>query len=69
MAVTRCDRGWARTIEQQQHYKQRFVHNRARPLSYQIIWDGKPCGLLTFGLPQFTEQRGLFGYPGLPTQD
>src|SRR5579883_1181486 len=68
VTVTRGDCAWAADIERQQHYKQRCVHNRARPLSYAIAWDGDPCGLLTFGLPQFTKQRGLFGYPGLPTQ-
>lgn len=55
-------------MEQSQHYKQRRAHNRARPLSDWLVWDGKECGLLTFGLPQFVKQRGLFGYPDLPTQ-
>ena len=68
LTVALCDRRWASAIERLEHYKQRSVHNRARPLSYQILWDEKTCGLLTFGLPQFVKQRGLFGYPDLPTQ-
>lgn len=68
MQVVPCDRAWAIALEQQRHYLRRAVNNRACPLSYELFLDGKVCGLMTFGLPHFVKQRGLFGYPGLPTQ-
>ena len=57
------------------HYMHRAVHYRGCPFGYlvefdgqTILPDGKPAGFIIFASIHFTKQRGIFGYPGLPTK-
>lgn len=56
------------------HYLRRYPDPRSLPLAYALAIDGSFTapngllnGLLIFKKPQHHKQRGLFGYPGLPT--
>lgn len=57
-----------------QHYLHRWPDPRSLPFSYRLLVDGQavdgdgmPWGIVVFKKPQHHQQRGLFGYKGLPT--
>lgn len=57
------------------HYMHRSVHRRASPFGYLVEFDGQaampdgtPVGFIIFASIHFIRQRGLFGYPDLPTK-
>lgn len=69
IAVVPAPISWAHWVVENYHYLKRKVSPRARPLGYAILLDGEGVGTIICGLPHFTKQRGLFGYPPeLPTQ-
>lgn len=56
------------------HYLRRWPDARSLPFSYRLLIDGQRAapdgrlwGLVVLKKPQHHRQRGLFGYPGLPT--
>jgi hypothetical protein len=67
--VERCDLRWANDWIQRFHYLHTPVSSLACPFSYSIhATDGQVIGVVILALPHFTKAKGLFGYPGLPTQ-
>jgi hypothetical protein len=59
---------------EQQHYLHRYPDPRSLPFGYilqvageQYAADGRLHGLVVMKKPQHHQQRGLFGYPGMPT--
>jgi hypothetical protein len=63
-----ADLEWANAMVEEHHYLHRAVHYRAHPFAYAVILDGQTCGVIVVATPHFTRQRGLFGYPDLPTK-
>lgn len=57
----------------EKHYLKRWPDPRSLPFAYSlavsgtIAIEGWPWGIMVFKKPQHHRQRGLFGYPGLPT--
>ena len=56
------------------HYLRRWPDPRSLPFSYYLQYDdsdrapdGRLWGMVVFKKPQHHQQRGLFGYAGLPT--
>ncbi len=56
------------------HYLHRWPDPRSLPFAYALVVDGEVCaedgrlfGLVVLKKPQHHQQRGLFGYMGLPT--
>ena len=68
VAVERAPIAWANALVVKYHYLHRPVHPRAHPFAYRITLDGKAVGCIVMATPHFVRQRGLFGYPGLPTK-
>jgi hypothetical protein len=68
ISVDRVSIDWANALVTERHYLHRPVHPRAHPFAYVVKRDGIPIGTIIMATPHFTRQRGLFGYPGLPTK-
>lgn len=74
-AVERCPDAFIRPTVERDHYLRRWPDPRSEPFGYKLVADhidrhsdGRPLGILVFKLLQHKRQRGVFGYPGLPTQ-
>lgn len=75
--VVRDDGDRVKQVIVEDHYLQRWPDARSLPFAYRLIptleglghcaEDGRPFGVVVFKKPQHQQQRGLFGYSGLPT--
>lgn len=74
LRVMRDDSGQLRQTIEERHYLHRWPDARSLPFGYRLIVngqettpDGELWGAVVFKKPQHHQQRGLFGYRGLPT--
>lgn len=75
ITLIESDRQTLNDVATEHHYMHRPVHQRSCPFGYLVEFDGqaampdgKPAGVIMFASIHFTRQRGLFGYPDLPTK-
>ena len=74
-SVIRDDSPFIKQAIVDNHYLHRWPDPRSLPFAYRLMIDGqdkceadnRPFGMVVFKKPQHHAQRGLFGYPGLPT--
>jgi len=73
-ALWRCPDSFIRGAVEAHHYLHCWPDPRSLPFGYALLVDGqrtardgRPFGALVFKKLQHHRQRGLFGYPGLPT--
>lgn len=74
LSICRDDSDLTKETIISQHYLHRWPDPRSLPFSYRLLVDeqatdsdGMPWGIVTFKKPQHHQQRGMFGYKGLPT--
>ncbi len=72
--IVRDDSQIIRETVERDHYLHRWPDPRSLPFAYRLIVDGRqyaddgrPHGVVVFKKLQHQRQRGLFGYPDLPT--
>lgn len=74
MVLRRVSEESVRGTIEADHYLHRWPDPRSVPFAYEArlegeeVTDARPHGILVFKLLQHKRQRGLFGYPGLPTE-
>jgi hypothetical protein len=66
---------WLNEMAIAHHYMRQAVHPRANPFGWAVLLDGqmcqpdgKPSGFIIFASVHFTQLKGEFGFPGLPTK-
>jgi hypothetical protein len=66
---------WLNEMATKHHYMHQAIHSRACPFGWALALDaqicrpdGRPAGFIVFASVHFTQLRGEFGYPGLPTK-